>query len=149
MSNWTFILVIGAAVFGAVMLLTACPILNVVETGNTPAYPDLLPRPYQEGKARVFDAALRAIGRLPRWQVISSWPERGEIKAEATTRLFRFVDDVTVRVEERDGLTVVNVRSASRVGRSDFGQNARNIRAFFEELDRQLRSGEHPQAPAR
>jgi uncharacterized protein (DUF1499 family) len=49
------------------------------------------------------------------------------------------VDDVVIRVEEQAGLTVVNVRSASRIGRSDFGQNARNVRAFFGELERQLK----------
>ncbi len=150
MSRWTIVLAIGGtAVLGAVALLKAWPVLNVVETGNTPAYPDLLPRRYQEGKALVFDAALRAVGRLPRWQTILSRPERGEITAEARTRLLRFVDDVMVRMEERDGMTIVNVRSASRVGRGDFGQNARNVRSFFEELDRQVRSGEREQAPAR
>ena len=150
MSNWAIVLAIsGTAVLGAVALLKAWPVLNVVETGNTLAYPDLLPRRYQEGKARVFDAALHAVDRLSRWQMTSYHPEQGEIKAEARTRLLRFIDDVTVRVEERDGMTVVNVRSASRVGRGDFGQNARNVRSFFEELDRQVRSGERQQAPAR
>jgi len=54
------------------------------------------------------------------------------------------VDDVVVRVAEDGGRTAVNVRSASRVGRGDFGQNARNIRAFFLELDRQLETGAGP-----
>lgn len=141
MSRWAVVFVISVAVLGAIALLTACPVLNVVETGNTPAYPELLPRRYQERKDRVFDAALRAVGRLPRWRVTLSRPERGEITAEARTRLLRFVDDVTVRVDEQNGVTVVNVRSASRVGRSDFGQNARNILAFFAELDRQMGIG--------
>jgi uncharacterized protein (DUF1499 family) len=48
------------------------------------------------------------------------------------------VDDVVIRVEDQAGATVVNVRSASRVGRGDFGQNARNVRAFLAELDRQM-----------
>lgn len=139
MSKWAIVLAIGGtAVLGSFALLKAWPVLNVVETGNTPAYPDLLPRRYREGKVRVFDAALHAVDRLPRWQMTSYRPEQGEIKAEARTRLLRFVDDVTVRVEERGGVTVVNVRSASRVGRGDFGQNARNVRAFFAELDRQM-----------
>ncbi len=150
MSRWTIILAIsGTAVLGAVALLKAWPVLNAVETGNTPAYPDLLPRRYQEGKARVFDAALHAVDQLPRWQMTSYRPEQGEIKIEARTRLLRFVDDVTVRVKEQNGMTVVNIRSASRVGRGDFGQNARNVRSFFEELDRQVLSGERQQTPVR
>jgi uncharacterized protein (DUF1499 family) len=49
------------------------------------------------------------------------------------------VDDVVVRCAEQNGVTVVNVRSASRIGRGDLGQNARNVRAFFDALDSQLR----------
>ena len=54
--------------------------------------------------------------------------------------LFRFVDDVQISIEEKDGSVLVNVRSASRVGKGDFGQNARHIRSLFEELDRQMGS---------
>ncbi|MEK7293363.1 MAG: DUF1499 domain-containing protein, partial [Nitrospirota bacterium] len=79
-----------------------------------------------------------AVSRMPRWTLVSSRPEQGEIRVEVTTRLFRFVDDIVVRCAEQNGVTVVNVRSASRVGRGDLGQNARNIRAFFEALDSQL-----------
>jgi uncharacterized protein (DUF1499 family) len=126
-----------------VMLLAQWPAINVVETGKTPEYPDLTPRVYQAGAERVFDAALHAVGRLPRWSLIAYHPERGEIRAEARTRVFRFVDDIVIRVREQDGAAVVMVRSASRVGRGDFGQNARNIRALFEELDRQLQVVKH------
>ncbi|MBI5775950.1 MAG: DUF1499 domain-containing protein [Nitrospirae bacterium] len=139
MSKWVLVLVLGSTVvLGAVVMLKIWPAINIVETGNTPEYPDLLPRQYSAPKSRVFDAALHAVGRMPRWTLVSSRPEQGEIRAEATTRLFRFVDDVTIHCAEQNGVTVVNVRSASRVGRSDFGQNARNIRAFFDAVDRQL-----------
>lgn len=130
---------LGAALaFAGLTVLKSCPMINVVETGRTPEYPDLQPRQYQARKDQVFDAALRAVRVLPRWSVVSTRPEQGEIRAEATTRLLRFVDDVVIRVEEQAGLTVINVRSASRIGRSDFGQNARNVRALFEEIERQL-----------
>jgi uncharacterized protein (DUF1499 family) len=139
MSKWILVLVLGGTVFlGTAAMLKIWPAINVVETGQTPEYPDLLPRQYPASKDRVFDAALHAIGRMPRWTLVSSRPEQGEIRAEATTRLFRFVDDVVVRCAEQKGGTVVNVRSASRVGRGDFGQNARNVRAFFDALDSQL-----------
>jgi uncharacterized protein (DUF1499 family) len=126
-----------------VLLLGRWPAINVVETGKTPEYPDVTPRIYQASPERVFDAALHAVNRLPRWSLITSHPERGEIRAEARTRVFRFVDDILIRVGQQDGGTVVSVRSASRVGRGDFGQNARNIRALFEELDRQLKTVKH------
>ncbi|MSQ77373.1 MAG: DUF1499 domain-containing protein [Nitrospiraceae bacterium] len=139
MSKWVFVLVLGGTVvLGTVAMLKIWPTINIVETGKTPEYPDVVPRQYPTAKGRVFDAVLHAVSRMPRWTLVSSRPEQGEIRVEASTRLFRFVDDVVVRCAEQNGVTVVNVRSASRVGRSDFGQNARNIRAFFDALDSQL-----------
>ena len=137
MPKWTIL-----AMVGAMMVLAACwPVINVVETGRTPEYPDLQPKQYHARKDRVFEAALRAISLIPRWTVVSSRLEQGEIRAEARTRLFRFVDDVVIRVAEEGGASTVNVRSASRIGKGDFGQNARNVRVFFTELDRQMEAG--------
>jgi uncharacterized protein (DUF1499 family) len=139
MSKWVLVPVLcGAVVLGTAAMLKIWPAINIVETGRTPEYPDLLPRQYRASRDWVFDAALHAVSRMPRWTLVSSRPGQGEIRAEATTRLFRFVDDVVVRLTEQNGVTVVNVRSASRVGRGDLGQNARNIRAFFDALDSQL-----------
>ena len=86
----------------------------------------------------MFDAALHAVDRMPRWTILAYQQESGEIKAEAKSLVFRFVDDVVIRVTSQAASTVVSVRSASRIGRGDFGQNARNIRAFLRELDRQV-----------
>ena len=135
-------LLVGVLLLGGVgagvMALRAWPMINVVETGRTPEYPDIQPRTYQKSEAEVFDAALHVISRLPRWSLVGYDERQGEIHAESRTALWRFVDDVRVRVVSREGTTVVEVRSASRVGRGDFGQNARRIRAFLNELDRQL-----------
>jgi uncharacterized protein (DUF1499 family) len=135
---------IGVILLTVVVVLAGrWPAINAVETGRTPEYPDVTPRVYQADAGRVFDAALHAVNRLPRWSLVSHRPETGEIRAEARTRVFRFVDDVLIRVAEQQGAAVVMVRSASRIGRGDFGQNARNIRAFFDELDRQMQAGTH------
>jgi uncharacterized protein (DUF1499 family) len=61
------------------------------------------------------------------------------VKAVHKTLVLRFSDDVTVRVRTMGGLSAVSVRSRSRVGKWDFGQNARNIRELLAELDRELR----------
>lgn len=140
MSKWIILAAIaGVALLGIVALLKAWPMINIVETGQTPEYPDIQPRRYPIKRERVYDAALHAVNQIPRWTIVSHDEGKGEIRAEATTRLLRFVDDVRIRIETKDGVAAVNVRSASRVGRGDFGQNERNIRAFFAELDRQLR----------
>jgi uncharacterized protein (DUF1499 family) len=116
------------------------PRLNDVETGRTPEYPDLRVKEYSASPERVTKAARSAIESLPRWTLVGAGegPGGGEIQAVATTKVFRFKDDVTVRIRREGGKTKVSVRSRSRVGKLDFGQNARNIREFQAELDRQL-----------
>ena len=121
-----------------VLALRSWPMINIVETGRTPEYPDIQPRTYQKSSAEVFDAALHVVNRMPRWTLVVYDEKQGDIQAEAQTALWRFVDDVRIRVVSRDGKTVVEVRSASRVGLGDFGQNARRIRGFLKELDRQV-----------
>lgn len=51
--------------------------------------------------------------------------ENDYLKAEARTRLLRFVDDVEFELREDAG--IIAVRSASRVGYSDLGANRRRI----------------------
>jgi uncharacterized protein (DUF1499 family) len=135
---YLLIAILGAGILVWVYLLRAWPLINVVETGRTPQYPDIIPRVYQAEPGRVFDAALHAVNRLPRWTLVVHRPEIGEIQAEVRTRMVRFVDDVLIRIEKTQEGARVHVRSASRVGRGDFGQNARTIRSFLAELDRQL-----------
>ena len=127
-----------AGAVGAVALLKVWPLINVVETGMTPEYPDIQPRSYPAGVSQVFDATLHAVDRMPRWTFVSYHQDSGEIRAEARSLVLRFVDDVVIRVRPQRASAVVTIRSASRIGRGDFGQNARNIRAFFEELDQQV-----------
>lgn len=114
------------------------PRINDIETGKTPEYPDLRPKLYAASVAKVAKAAEDAISHLPRWSLVGSGrgPSGHEIQAVSTTRLWRFTDDVTVRIHREGSWTHVTVRSKSRIGKGDFGQNARNIRAFLAELDR-------------
>lgn len=60
------------------------------------------------------------------------------IEATDTTLLYGFKDDVVVRITESDGGTKVDVRSKSRVGRSDLGENAKRIRKFLARLEAEL-----------
>jgi uncharacterized protein (DUF1499 family) len=70
---------------------------------------------------------------------VSSDPRAGEIVAEATTRLWKFTDDVWVRLSlDEDGQTCVEMASASRKGRGDLGTNARRIARFLRTLDARL-----------
>ncbi|MFP2769344.1 DUF1499 domain-containing protein [Oceanisphaera sp. KMM 10153] len=68
-----------------------------------------------------------------------------QLEAVAVSRLFGFRDDVAIRlrpVENEPGAhtgvyTRVDMRSASRVGKSDLGANAERIRTFLADLEQQ------------
>ncbi len=114
------------------------PFVNAVETGKSPEYPDLQPRTYAAPAERVFETARKVAGQLPRWKVLTYQFSPMEIRVVAKTPLWGFTDEVTVRVNAEGEQAVVNVRSASKVGRWDFGQNARNVRLYVEALDRAM-----------
>ena len=59
---------------------------------------------------------------------------QSRIQARFSSRLLRFVDDVTFYVRE-DGM--VEVRSASRVGYWDLGANRRRVESLREQLAEQ------------
>jgi uncharacterized protein (DUF1499 family) len=100
------------------------------EPGNPDPGPLELPLPLPETQARV-EAAVR---NLPRWQVVGVDSEGSVLRATRRTRLWRFVDDVTVRLEGTPGGTRVHARSQSRVGKGDLGQNRRNLLELFRAL---------------
>jgi uncharacterized protein (DUF1499 family) len=88
---------------------------------------------------RVWEAALEVASTSRGWRVTASNPQRGEIAAEATTRLWRFTDDVWIRVSlDEEGQTRVDLTSQSRVGRADLGTNARRIARFLHDLERRI-----------
>jgi uncharacterized protein (DUF1499 family) len=126
---------------GAAVALLRWPLLNDVETGRTPEYSDLRVQRFAAGEERVTRAARAAVAALPGWEVTGAGrgPGGAELQVVAPTRVLRFKDDVTVRIRRREAATEVSVRSRSRVGKFDFGQNARNIRAFQAALEGQMR----------
>jgi uncharacterized protein (DUF1499 family) len=62
----------------------------------------------------------------------------GHIDAVDKTLVMGFPEDVTIRVRPLAGQTRIDIRSASRFGRHDFGGNARRIQRFAQELQTQL-----------
>jgi uncharacterized protein (DUF1499 family) len=95
------------------------------------AYPDLAPLRTERPPSDAFARALETARRMPSWKVVSEDPAEGLIQAVSTSRIFRFNDDVAIRIRPDSRGSVVDVRSRSRVGQSDLGANAARIRAFF------------------
>lgn len=133
-----FILIGIILLAGSPFLLGAIwPRINDVQTGKTPQYADVQPQRFNQPAEKVFAAALE-VTRAQGWELRETKPEQGIIEAIATTRLFKFKDDVTITITSEGASTVVNVRSKSRIGKSDLGANARRIRAFQAELAKKL-----------
>lgn len=62
----------------------------------------------------------------------------GRIEAVERSLIMGFPDDITIRIRALPDQTRIDIRSASRYGRHDFGVNANRIRKFARELQAQL-----------
>jgi len=108
-----------------------------VAAAQEAGYPDIKPLELSMPAAQVFDAAL-AIARSMGWDIAAAEPGEGRIEATATTLWFGFKDDIVIRVRPDAPGTRLDIRSASRVGKSDVGANARRIRAYLGRLESRL-----------
>jgi uncharacterized protein (DUF1499 family) len=94
------------------------------------AYPEVQPLTLPVAPAQAFARALAAASALG-WEVVAARESEGRIEAVDTTFWFGFKDDVVIRVSPSGGGSRVDVRSKSRVGRSDVGANAKRIQEFL------------------
>ena len=92
---------------------------------HEPTHPDLYPITLPRTTDAAAQLVKRAVETLPHWMVESETP--GELKLTRRTRLFGFVDDVTVTIKPAGPGAMVHAASKSRVGVGDLGQNRRNI----------------------
>lgn len=130
-----------AAVLVVAMVATAWmwPMIDEVHTGATAEYPSVQPHYYSTEPARIHEEAVAAIEELDRWTVVDQTAATGQIEARRHSSIWGLDADVEVRVESvTDFVAQVHVRSRTDFDRTDFGQNARNIEEFFDELDERL-----------
>ena len=127
---------------------------NIAETRPNHPDPGLRTRRYRQSLQQTSDAVVAMIPTLKtygrRWRrVVKNKPlerneplggagEQEEIVEQAEVPVLLFTDDLVVimRVDARE--VTVDVRSASRVGRGDFGENRRHILQLLRALDEQL-----------
>jgi uncharacterized protein (DUF1499 family) len=144
---------LGAAITG--LVVAAGPALGIISAAGKPmihdistnpaelepkvaeiqkrAYSDIAPKRVQLPPKEAFARAQAAAAKLG-WQIVAANTDEGTMKATDTTGWFGFVDDIIVRVQAAEGGSQIDVRSTSRVGKSDVGMNAKRIRAFMKEL---------------
>ena len=111
---------------------------GVVAEAQRRAYPDLRPLTLADPPSAVFPQVVALARATPDWEITVEDATNGIVEGVATTDLFRFRDDLVIRVRAVDGGTRVDMRSKSRDGRGDLGANARRIRRFLESLRAKL-----------
>jgi uncharacterized protein (DUF1499 family) len=101
------------------------------------AYPDVRPLFVKTSKSKTFETAKRVIRDLG-LELAGASLEEGRLEAVDTSPLFGFKDDLVIRIRELSTGSRVDMRSKSRVGLSDLGQNAARIRRVSKALRSEL-----------
>ena len=96
-------------------------------------YPDLGPAILPVPPDTAFERALLTVRGMG-WEIVDANSTEGRIEATDTTFWFGFKDDIVVRITPVEAGSRVDVRSVSRVGRSDVGTNAKRILEFLKRM---------------
>lgn len=104
------------------------------------AYPDIAPLILPAPPAQAFSLA-QAVAQDMGWKIVAADGTSHRIEATDTSLWFGFKDDIVIRISAQDTGARIDVRSLSRVGRSDLGANARRINAFLQALNASASNG--------
>jgi len=92
------------------------------------AYPGVVTRTMALSPEQAFEHVREALESMQNVRVVDASKTEGRIEAVAVSRVFRFADDIVVRIRpSADGGSRVDIRSRSRDGKGDLGVNAQRI----------------------
>jgi uncharacterized protein (DUF1499 family) len=97
------------------------------------AYPDIVPLTLALAPSAAFNRALDTAQRMD-WTIVAADDSAGRIEASDKSRWFGFIDDIVVRITPSGSGSRIDLRSSSRLGRSDFGVNAARIDNYLTAL---------------
>lgn len=80
--------------------------------------------------AQAWAAAREAVAKMPRTRIVTESAEY--LHAECASAVFRFIDDLELQLRAGEG--IIAVRSASRLGYSDFGVNRHRVKQLHAVL---------------
>lgn len=103
------------------------------------AYPDLKPMILNRSRSEAFDLVVEALKRQNLKIVREQEPNAengtpGFIEAVDRSLILGLYGDVAVRVSGTEEMARVDLRSASRFGQNDLGQNAERLRLIMKEI---------------
>ena len=108
------------------------------------SYPDIKSLQTSANKTVAIKAIKTAVEQMGWRRLGETETEAWRLEAVARTPLFGFRDDVVIRITEKNIdtrlVTIIDVRSASRVGLGDIGANAKRINAFYKTLEEIINS---------
>jgi len=111
--------------------------INYAELNSEDSDPLLRPQVFTASVTDVADRFANAIQQVAGWQIESREQVDETIRMHLTrrTRIFRFVDDIQVKIEPHEpAAAIVYAHSQSRLGKGDLGQNRRNLRELNQTL---------------
>lgn len=110
------------------------------------AYPEVTGRRYDGSPDRILDAVVSVIADNG-WTITEQKGVPGDdeeilVEIVARTWLLGFTSDVVIRLSDEGETTYVDMRSVSRYGIHDLGENADRITQFMTALDTQIQSAQ-------
>jgi len=109
----------------------------VIGSQQLAAYPDIKPVMLAVTPGKAFEICL-STAREMGWDIVNADPDKGIIEGTDTTFWFGFKDDIIIRITPSEKGSRIDLRSVSRVGKSDVGTNAKRIRNFINKLKKKF-----------
>lgn len=111
---------------------------HVAETRENHPFPELRPHTFTVSPALLFNIGVQMLPEMG-WPLSSQDPGSYTLTAVATTRVWRFKDDITLQVHAAPtGGSTLYVRSESQTGKGDLGANLRRVINVTEEIKRHV-----------
>jgi uncharacterized protein (DUF1499 family) len=105
------------------------------------AYPSVVPLRAAFSPETVFDIVTEIVEQRG-WRIVEEIAPsngiQGRLEAVATTMIVGFQDDVVIVIDYEGAQSKITMRSRSRVGKHDFGTNAKRIDTFLSDLATRL-----------
>ena len=98
------------------------------------AYPDIRTNHSTLNFSEAFAQAISVAQKMG-WETTFSDANAGLIEAVDSTTIMAFKDDIIIRLRHFEHGTLVDLRSASRVGQNDLGANAKRIQKFMHRFN--------------
>jgi uncharacterized protein (DUF1499 family) len=116
------------------------PVRDLAGSAST-EFRDLTPLVVATSTAETYAGALEVVTRR-KWRVVAArapgMGRNGQIQAVAPTAVMGFPEDVVIRIRARGAGAVLDLRSAARTARRDFGSNVQRVRALRAEIEEEI-----------